>query len=91
MKGYVKGIILILICLAIIIPFASSSPDGLEKVAETLGIEETEPTYAGVMPDYMVTTIENSYISTLTAGVLGVLLVLGVTLVLGMIITKTKK
>jgi len=88
MKGYVKALILILVCLAILIPFASSDPDGLEKVAETLGIEETESTSAGLMPDYTVPTIENSYISTLSAGVLGVFLVLGAALVLGMIITK---
>ena len=91
MKGYVKALILILVCLAVLIPFASSDPDGLEKVAETLGIEETESTSAGLMRDYTVPTIENSYLSTLAAGVLGVFLVLGAALVLGMTITKPNK
>ncbi len=91
MKGYVKALILILVCLALLIPFASSNPDGLEKVAETLGINETKSEAAGLMPDYTVPTIENSYLSTLAAGVLGVFLVLGAALVLGMMITKPKK
>ena len=91
MKGYVKALILILVCLAVLIPFVSSDPDGLEKVAETLGIEETESISAGLMPDYTVPTIENSYLSTLVAGILGVFLVLGAALVLGKTIAKPKK
>ena len=91
MRGYFKALTLILICLAILIPFVSSNPDGLEKVAETLGIEETESTYAGLLPEYKLSIIENSYISTLVAGILGFFLVLGVTIVLGIIIKKPKK
>ena len=91
MKGYVKALILIFVCLAVLIPFASSDPDGLEKVAETLGVEETESPSAGPMPDYTVPTIENSYLSTLVAGILGVFLVLGAALVLRKTIAKPKK
>jgi len=91
MKGYVKALILILVCLAVLIPFASSDPDGLEKVAETLGVEETESPSAGLMPDYTVPVVENDYGSTLTAGVVGVFLVLGAALVLGKSMAKTVK
>ena len=91
MKRYIKALILILACLAVLIPLASSDPDGLEKVAETLGIEEAESTPTGLMPDYTVSAIENSYLSTLVAGVLGVFVVLGATLVLGKTITKPNK
>lgn len=91
MKGYVKALILILVCLAVLIPFASSDPDGLEKVAETLATEENEPPSVGLMPDYSVPAVENAYSSTLAAGVIGVFLVLGATLVLGKTITKTVK
>ena len=91
MNGYVKALILILVCLAVLIPFASSDPDGLEKVAETLGVEETESPSVGLMPDYKVPVVEDTYSSTLTAGVIGVFLVLGATLVLGKTITKADK
>ena len=89
MKGYIKALILILVCLAILIPFASSDPDGLEKVAETLGVEETESPSEGIMPDYTVPVVENEYGSTLIAGVVGVFLVLGAAFVLGKSMTKT--
>jgi len=87
-NGYLKSLILILVCLAILIPLASDFPDGLEKVAETLGIEEAEPTWAGLMPDYAIPSINNSYISTLLAGIFGVFLVLGAAFLLGKTITK---
>jgi hypothetical protein len=91
MKRYVKALMLILVCLTVLIPLASSNPDGLEKVAETVGIEETESITTGLMPDYTVPTIENSYASTLAAGVLGVFLVLGATVLFGTVIAKSKK
>ena len=91
MKGYLKALILILVCLAVLIPFASSDPDGLEKVAETLRVEETESSSAGLMPDYTVPVVENEYDSTLIAGVAGVFLVLGAAFVLGKSIAKPAK
>jgi hypothetical protein len=91
MKGYIKVLILILVCLAVMIPLASSDPDGLEKVANALGVEETGPQSAGLMPDYTVPVVENSYGSTLIAGIIGVFLVIGAALVLGKSMTKPAK
>jgi hypothetical protein len=88
MKGYLKALVLTLVCLAILIPLASNAPDGLEKVAETLGIEEHEPIWSGLMPDYTIPTIDNPYLSTLLAGTAGVFLVLFVTFLLGKAIVK---
>ena len=91
MKGYLKALVLILFCLAVLIPFASSYPDGLEKVAETLEVEETEASFEALMPDYTVPVIENEYGSTLIAGIVGVFLVLGAALVLGKSMAKSSK
>lgn len=91
MKRYFKALILILVCFAVLVPFASNAPDGLEKVAETFGIEEHEPVWKGLMPDYTLPTIDNPYVSTLLAGTFGVFLVLGVALMLGTAMTKPHK
>ena len=91
MKAYIKVIILTLICLAVLTPLASDFPDGLEKVAETLGIEEHDPAWKGLMPDYTLPTIDNPYISTFVAGTFGVFLVLGVAFILGIVITKSSR
>lgn len=89
MRGYVTALIFIVVCLAVLMPFASSDPDGLEMTAYTLGIEENKITTTGLMPDYTVPAIENAYSSTLAAGVIGIFLVLCAAILLGKIITKT--
>jgi len=61
--------------------YASSSPDGLEKVAEDIGFIETakENTNAGTtLADYGVKGVDNERLSTGTAGVIGVLATAGV-------------
>ncbi|MEM2394413.1 MAG: PDGLE domain-containing protein [Candidatus Bathyarchaeia archaeon] len=83
--------LLLLIGFAFLVPFASTDPDGLEKVAETLEIVEPEPFWKGFMPDYTLSAIENPYLSTLLAGFIGAVLVLGVSFALGKAITRSGK
>jgi cobalt/nickel transport protein len=66
----------IMVFLAVFVPLASSSPDGLERVAENFGVAEHEPFWNGVMSDYAIAAIGNPYVSTLLAGVFGTLMVL---------------
>jgi cobalt/nickel transport protein len=91
MRRYFEALILVLVCLLVLIPFASNAPDGLERVAKTIGIEEHEPLWKGLMPEYTLPTIDNPHVSTILAGTFGVLLVLGVAFILGMVITKPNK
>ena len=91
LKQYLKALILTMAFLSILLPLASNAPDGLERVAQTLGIEEQEPIWRGLMPDYALPTIENPYLSTLLAGTFGILLVLGVAFIVGIAITKPNK
>jgi ABC-type sulfate transport system permease component len=88
MRKYLIAIALIVIFLVVFIPLASTRPDGLEKVAESLGIEEITPLWNGLMTDYSVGALGNSYASTLLAGVFGTVLVLLASLVLGRAVTK---
>ncbi len=55
-------------------PFASSSPDGLETVAEGAGFAdrfEAPPTVAAPLPDYSVPGMGSERTSTVLAGILG--------------------
>jgi len=83
MKKYFKILILILVSLAILIPFSSTFPDGLETVAENVNTEEPEQIWKGLFPDYSTQNINNSYLSTIIAGFSGVLLVLCVSFLFG--------
>ena len=83
-------------------PFASSRPDGLERVAEDKGFikkaEDTEPAWKhSPMPDYTVKSVKNEKVSTALSGFIGVLLTaaVGVALALGVMglgtLSKKKK
>ena len=88
MKKFLAVIVLLVVFLVIFTPFASSNPDGLEKVAASLGVEESEPFWKGLMSGYSVEAFKDPYVSTLVAGVLGTFLVLLASLVLGVLISK---
>ncbi len=79
MKKNLIPVILLLGGLAVLLPFASSNPDALEVVTSTFGVQEEHGPWQGLMPDYAVAAIENSYLSTLIAGITGTILVLSAT------------
>ena len=66
--------IALLLCLALALfsPLASSSPDGLEKVAEDKGfIEEAHEAPFQIIADYIFPGIENEALATILAGLIG--------------------
>jgi cobalt/nickel transport protein len=72
------GLALALALALIVSPWASSSPDGLEKVAEDKGFlekaEETEPVWgSSPVPDYAMPGLEDSHpaLATALAGLAG--------------------
>ena len=74
-------LIALVFCLlvATISPLASSSPDGLEKVAEDNGfISTAEDSPFTVVADYVFPGVENEAMATILAGWLGVLVLFGV-------------
>ena len=83
MNKHLALIAAIVVFLAVFIPLASSSPDGLERVAENFGVAEHAPFWNGVMSDYAIAAIENPYVSTLLAGVFGTFMVLLAAFLLG--------
>ena len=57
-------------------PLASADPDGLERVAENLGFADQgeEPGFQ-VLPDYTIPGIDDPRLSTILAGLIGVVIV----------------
>lgn len=75
-KFLISGFAVSLFLAGVVSFYASSHPDGLEKVAEDIGFIETaeEHTYAdGALADYGVKGIENERASVGIAGVIGVI------------------
>ena len=75
-KFLVSGFVVSLFLAGVVSFYASSNPDGLEKVAQDIGFLDTakEHTYAdGALADYGVKGIENERASVGVAGVIGVI------------------
>ena len=74
-------------------PFASSSPDGLEKVAETKGFASKGEGWKfwkhAPLPDYEIPWIKNKNISTAFSGLVGTLAIFFIALGIGKLIKKS--
>jgi hypothetical protein len=88
MNKHLAVVVAIIVFLAFFIPFASSNPDGLERVIETYKVEEGSAFWNGIMSDYAISAITNPYISTLLSGAFGTLLVLAAAFLLGKVISQ---
>ncbi len=76
------GIFIILILsLTILTPYASSSPDGLESVANDFGFEETDGVVL-LLEDYGISSINNNFVSTIGSALLGILVIAGLSTLL---------
>ena len=82
LRLFVIAGLLVAIGLALVVSgFASSSPDGLEKVAGDKGFLETAKDHLfadGPVADYAVKGVDNERLSTGLAGLIGVLITFGV-------------
>ncbi len=72
------GVVAALLLAIFISPFASRSPDGLERVAEDqefLEKGEGRPAVSAPLPDYVVPGVKNESVAASLAGALGVVVV----------------
>jgi hypothetical protein len=85
--------IALFICLviSIITPLASSSPDGLEKVAEDKGFADAARSSPfNLIANYVFPGIHNKTLATILAGLTGTILIFGITYLLALLL-KTRK
>ena len=77
MKWWQIGLVVCLL-VAVVSPLASSSPDGLERVAEDkgfIGLAQEAPFQ--LIADYIFPGIENEAVATILAGLTGTLILFG--------------
>lgn len=90
-KEIIFGIIIAIVLALFLSPFASTWPDGLERVAEDKGfihLAEIQPVICSPLPDYAWPGIKNERLATSIAGLVGTLMLLGLGFGLGYILKK---
>ena len=80
------GLLVALGLVIFVAPFACPWPDGLEKVAETLGIKSAAPTLPAPLAAYQVPGLKSAVATTAIAGAIGTLVALGLALLLARIL-----
>jgi len=92
-KEIFLGLIIAVFLALVISNFASSWPDGLEKVAEDKGFlekGEVEPLFCSPIPDYAWPGVKNNIIATSAAGLMGTLIVFGLGYGLALILKRRR-
>jgi len=85
------GALFFVFLLIIFSPLASSSPDGLESVAENKGfIDSAIAPVLTILPDYAIPGVRNEAVGTILAGIAGTLILFGIGYGLSRLL-KTKK
>ncbi len=81
---WVVGLVIAAAVVVVLAPFASSDPDGLERVAIDSGFAEqgSDAAYE-ILPDYSVPFLGDSTVSLVVAGLVGVALLFGAMWLLG--------
>lgn len=75
-RGWVVAGLAVALVVVLLAPFASASPDGLNRVAEDLGFgAQTASAPYELLPGYTVPFLGNSGLSTIAAGAIGALFV----------------
>jgi hypothetical protein len=87
-------IVALIVCLAVVAlsPLASSSPDGLERVAGDkgfLGLAGASPFQ--LIADYLFPGIENEAVATIIAGLIGTLVLFGLAYGLAWLLISIRK
>ncbi len=83
------GVCLAVACLS---PLASSSPDGLERVAEDKGfIDLAKGAPFQIIADYVFPGMQNEALATILAGLIGTLILFGIVYGLAWLLTLRKK
>ena len=88
--GLIAGGLGIALFITLFSPFASSHPDGLERVAEDKGFSglADSPPYE-LISDYVFPWVGNEDLATILSGIVGVLIVAVVVSGVGFLLTRT--
>jgi len=88
-RGWALAGVVLSLVVVLLSPFASANPDGLERVAADLGfINKGQSAAYQIIPDYTLSFLGQTPLSTIMAGVIGMLVVLALALMAGRSLQK---
>ena len=90
-KGWIAAGILVSILAVVLSPLASGNPDGLEKVAGDLGfLDQGLAAPFRILPDYTFPALGDAPLSTILAGLVGIVVLVGIIILIGRNLRKDR-
>jgi cobalt/nickel transport system permease protein len=91
-RWWIVGLAIAALIVLLLAPLASPHPDGLERVAGDQGfIAQAQGALYSILPDYTVPGLEDPAITTVVAGLIGVVLVFLAMWGLGALLTRRRR
>lgn len=91
-KDIIFGIILAVLLVIFIAPYATKHPDGLERIAQDKGfLGKEEARLPAVISGYSFPGIKNERLSVVIAGILGIAIAFSAAYLLSILMRKSKK
>jgi len=88
LRWWIVGLVLAL-AITLLSPFASASPDGLERVGEDHGfIDKAKDAPYAIIADYVFPWVHNEAAATILAGIVGTLVVFAVVMGLARLLQR---
>lgn len=90
-RGWIVAGVAVALLLVLFAPWASTNPDGLERVAEDLGfINQGADASFAILPNYTIPMLGETGMSTILAGVVGALVVAAIAIAVGRALRKSE-
>jgi hypothetical protein len=87
---WIAGLAIAALIVIVLAPLASADPDGLERVAEDQGfLTAARDALYTILPDYTVPGVEGN-LSTILAGLIGIVIVFAVMVGLGRLLARRR-
>jgi hypothetical protein len=91
-RWWLVGLAVSALVVIVLAPLASPDPDGLERVAADQGfIEQAQAAVYHILPDYSVPGVDDAVLSTIVAGLAGVLIVFGLVWLLARLLVRRER
>lgn len=90
--AFVYGALIVIGVLILVAPYVSPLPDGLEKVASSIGFEhKADPVVPTPLKDYQIPGIHSAVAATIVAGAIGVVAVFALSFLFARVLVPRRK
>jgi hypothetical protein len=87
----VAGLAIAVLVVIVLVPLASTDPDGLERVAEDRGfLGQAQDAFYEILPGYSIPGVDDPIVSKVLAGLIGVAVIFGLMVGLGRLLARRR-